>query len=164
MLRVVIAVIVGYAVMAFLVFATFSLLYLMLGADGAFRPGTFEPSTTWVVLSRSCSSARRDNQEPIQRACSTDGPGRSDRARPGPTRTLDTLTAAFYIQLPVKSTGVAEGLKYLLADSPRRLPHASTSHILIDRFYSRMPSILFLNLEPRWNRKDKHVKRESIRC
>lgn len=51
MLRVVIAVIVGYAVMAFLVFATFSLLYLMLGPDGAFRPGTFEPSTTWVVIS-----------------------------------------------------------------------------------------------------------------
>ncbi|MDQ3667052.1 MAG: hypothetical protein M3410_10870 [Acidobacteriota bacterium] len=42
MLRAVLAVIVGYVVMVLLVFATFSLAYLLMGADGAFRPGTYK--------------------------------------------------------------------------------------------------------------------------
>ncbi len=37
MLKAVLAVIVGYLAMAFLVFSTFSLAYLLMGADGAFR-------------------------------------------------------------------------------------------------------------------------------
>lgn len=51
MLRAVLAVIVGYVVMALLVFTTFSLTYLVLGADGAFRPGTYEVTPLWLVMS-----------------------------------------------------------------------------------------------------------------
>jgi hypothetical protein len=41
----------GYMVMAFFVFATFSLAYMTLGAERSFQPGTYEVSGTWVVLS-----------------------------------------------------------------------------------------------------------------
>lgn len=51
MLKAVLAVIVGYLVMALLVFATFSLAYLLMGADGAFRPGTYEVTPLWLVVS-----------------------------------------------------------------------------------------------------------------
>ncbi len=51
MLRAVLAVIVGYLVIALLVFATFSLAYLLMGADGAFRPGTYDVTTLWLVVS-----------------------------------------------------------------------------------------------------------------
>ncbi len=51
MLRAVIAVFAGYLVMALLVFASLSLTFLALGAEAAFKPGTFEPSTTWVSVS-----------------------------------------------------------------------------------------------------------------
>ena len=33
------------------VFVSFTAIYLILGADGAFKPGSFEPSTTWIALS-----------------------------------------------------------------------------------------------------------------
>lgn len=45
------AVVAGYLVMAVCIFATFSLAYLALGAEGAFQPGTYAVSTLWVVLS-----------------------------------------------------------------------------------------------------------------
>lgn len=51
MLRSILAVVVGYVVMACVVFATFSIAYLTMGADGAFRPDSFEPSTVWIVTS-----------------------------------------------------------------------------------------------------------------
>jgi len=49
--RIVLGVIVGYLVMALLVFATFSLAYLVMGADGAFRTGTYEVSPLWLAVS-----------------------------------------------------------------------------------------------------------------
>jgi hypothetical protein len=49
MLRALLAVVVGYLGMAVLVFAGFSLAYLVLGADRAFRPGTYEVTPLWVV-------------------------------------------------------------------------------------------------------------------
>jgi hypothetical protein len=45
------SVIVGYLVMAVVVFLTFSLAYLVLGSDGSFRPGTYELSAAWIVAS-----------------------------------------------------------------------------------------------------------------
>ena len=33
------------------VLVSFTAIYLILGADGAFKPGSFEPSTTWIALS-----------------------------------------------------------------------------------------------------------------
>lgn len=51
MARSVLAIIIGYFVMAVFIFATFSCAYLALGADGAFRPGSYDVSPTWIVLS-----------------------------------------------------------------------------------------------------------------
>jgi hypothetical protein len=51
MLRAIGAVLAGYAVMFVLVFLTFSGLYLALGADGAFEPGTYDVSSLWLVSS-----------------------------------------------------------------------------------------------------------------
>jgi len=51
MLRAVLAVFVGYLVMALIVFTTFSLTYLLMGADGAFKPGTYEVTPLWLVVS-----------------------------------------------------------------------------------------------------------------
>lgn len=44
-------VVVGYVVMAGLVFVTFSLAYLAMGADRAFQPGKYEPTNLWLVAS-----------------------------------------------------------------------------------------------------------------
>ena len=51
MLRSIGAVIAGYVVMALFVFLTFSGLYLAIGADRAFRPGTYEVSGLWIGAS-----------------------------------------------------------------------------------------------------------------
>jgi hypothetical protein len=51
MLRAVLAVIVGYLVMALLVFKTFTLAYLHIGADASFRPGTYDVTPLWLVVS-----------------------------------------------------------------------------------------------------------------
>ena len=51
MLRSILAVIAGYLVTAAFVFVTFSLAYLIMGADGAFRPDSFDPSTAWIIMS-----------------------------------------------------------------------------------------------------------------
>lgn len=51
MLRTIGGVIVGYVVMFLLVFVIFSLAYLSLGADGAFKPGLYEVSSLWLVIS-----------------------------------------------------------------------------------------------------------------
>lgn len=50
MVRTLIAVIVGYAVMALFVFAGFSLAMLALGSM-AFKPATYDPSTLWLLIS-----------------------------------------------------------------------------------------------------------------
>ncbi len=44
-------VILGYVVMAALILATFTGAYLVMGADAAFRPMTYEPSSLWIVVS-----------------------------------------------------------------------------------------------------------------
>lgn len=49
--RSIIAVVAGYVVLALCIFISFSLLYLILGADGSFQPGSYKVSTTWVAIS-----------------------------------------------------------------------------------------------------------------
>lgn len=51
MLRTVAAVIAGYVVMAAFVFLTFSGLYLAIGADRAFEPGSYQVSLLWIGAS-----------------------------------------------------------------------------------------------------------------
>lgn len=51
MLRSIGGVIAGYVVMALLIFLTFSAAYLLMGANGAFQPETYEVSNLWLVTS-----------------------------------------------------------------------------------------------------------------
>ncbi len=51
MLRLSAAVVLGYITTVVIVFSGLSLLYGVLGADGAFRPGVYEVSMLWIVLS-----------------------------------------------------------------------------------------------------------------
>jgi len=44
-------VILGYVVMAALIFATFTGAYLAMGTEAAFRPMTYEPSNLWIFVS-----------------------------------------------------------------------------------------------------------------
>lgn len=49
--RTLVAVVVGYVVMALSVMTAFTALYLALGPERAFRANSFEPSTTWILAS-----------------------------------------------------------------------------------------------------------------
>lgn len=51
MIRSILAVVAGYLAMGILVFALFSGAYLAMGADRAFKPQSFDPSTVWIVTS-----------------------------------------------------------------------------------------------------------------
>jgi hypothetical protein len=51
MLRFIGGVVVGYVVMAVCVIVTFTGVYLLLGADGAFQPGSYDVTLSWVVAS-----------------------------------------------------------------------------------------------------------------
>ena len=51
MLRILGAVVVGYLVIFILIFALFTLAYLVLGADRAFQPATYDVSTIWIIAS-----------------------------------------------------------------------------------------------------------------
>jgi hypothetical protein len=51
MLRVIGAVVLGYVVMAAVVFATFTAAYLAMGADGAFKAGTYDVTPLWLAVS-----------------------------------------------------------------------------------------------------------------
>jgi hypothetical protein len=51
MLRAIVAVVAGYAVIVLVVALTFSAAYTMMGVDGAFEPGTYAVSTQWLVAS-----------------------------------------------------------------------------------------------------------------
>ncbi len=51
MARKVLGVIAGYIVMALLVFVFLTGAYLGLGVDSAFKPGTYEVSMLWVIIS-----------------------------------------------------------------------------------------------------------------
>ena len=49
--RKIIGVIVGYVAMAAFVFVSFTILYMILGPEGSFQPGTYQVSAIWLVLS-----------------------------------------------------------------------------------------------------------------
>ena len=51
MLRTIVGVIVGYLVMAGLVFVTFTAAYAVLGVDRTFQPGTYQVSPLWIATS-----------------------------------------------------------------------------------------------------------------
>jgi len=51
MLRNILGVIGGYLSMFLFVFITFSLLYLILGTERAFQPGTYDVTVTWLIAS-----------------------------------------------------------------------------------------------------------------
>ena len=51
MLRNIGGVILGYVIFALTIFLTFSAAYLLMGTSLAFEPGTYEPSTLWLVTS-----------------------------------------------------------------------------------------------------------------
>jgi len=51
MLRAIIGVIVGYALMAILVVITLYIAYSAMGSDGTFRPGTCEITLPWLLIS-----------------------------------------------------------------------------------------------------------------
>lgn len=70
-------VILGYIVMALLIFLTFSAAYLLMGAGGAFKPETYEVSGFWIAVSfvlgliaavvggYVCSSVARGSRAPL---------------------------------------------------------------------------------------------------
>ena len=49
--RIIGAVVVGYVVMALLIFGTFTLAYLAMGADGAFKPSSYDATPLWLATS-----------------------------------------------------------------------------------------------------------------
>jgi hypothetical protein len=49
--RAIASVVLGYVMMAATVFFTFTAAYLILGADGSFKPGTYEVSALWLIVS-----------------------------------------------------------------------------------------------------------------
>lgn len=51
MVRNILGVVLGYLAMFAFVFITFTGLYFLLGADGAFQPDTYEVSLVWIVIS-----------------------------------------------------------------------------------------------------------------
>jgi len=51
MLRAALSVIAGYAAMFVCVFVSFSVAYLAMGTDRAFRPGSYEVSGLWLAVS-----------------------------------------------------------------------------------------------------------------
>ncbi len=51
MLRATVSVIVGYLAIAGILFLTFTLVYLGMGTDRAFQPGSYEVSGLWVAVS-----------------------------------------------------------------------------------------------------------------
>ncbi len=51
MAKVLAGVVAGYVVMLAVVFGLMSLAWMVLGAEGAFQPGTFQVTGTWIALS-----------------------------------------------------------------------------------------------------------------
>jgi xanthosine utilization system XapX-like protein len=49
--RAILSVVVGYVTMFAAIFLAFSGLYLLLGQDLSFRPGSYEPSALWTAVS-----------------------------------------------------------------------------------------------------------------
>ena len=50
MSRKILGAIVGYIAMVIVVMITFTILFLILGTEGAFKPNEFNPSATWVAV------------------------------------------------------------------------------------------------------------------
>lgn len=50
MLKNILGVIIGYAVMFVFIMVTFGAAYFALGTDGAFQPGTYDVTFLWVVI------------------------------------------------------------------------------------------------------------------
>lgn len=50
MLRAILAVIVSYVLMFVLIFLAFTCVYFVLGAGGAFKPGSFAASNRWIAI------------------------------------------------------------------------------------------------------------------
>lgn len=51
MVRNILGVVLGYVAMFAFVFISFTVLYLILGADGSFESGTYEVSIVWIIIS-----------------------------------------------------------------------------------------------------------------
>ncbi|MFZ1279575.1 MAG: hypothetical protein WAR59_01975, partial [Ignavibacteriaceae bacterium] len=51
MVRSILGVVAGYLAMFVFVFISFTILYLLLGANSAFEPDTYEVSLTWIIIS-----------------------------------------------------------------------------------------------------------------
>ena len=51
MARSILAVVAGYATLALLIFVSFTALYLLMGSDAAFEPGSYDASSLWVMTS-----------------------------------------------------------------------------------------------------------------
>lgn len=51
MVRAIVSVVVGYVTMFAAIFLAFSGLYLLMGQELSFRPGSYEPSVLWTVVS-----------------------------------------------------------------------------------------------------------------
>ena len=51
MLRSILGAIAGYVILVLVIFLLFTVAYLALGADGAFNPGGYDVSMTWIVVS-----------------------------------------------------------------------------------------------------------------
>lgn len=49
--RSILAVVAGYLVLGVLIFTIFTAAYLMMGADRAFKPQSYDPSALWLVAS-----------------------------------------------------------------------------------------------------------------
>ncbi len=48
--RAILGVIVGYLVMAGAVFGSFAVAWMVMGADGTYKEGSWEVSTTWMIM------------------------------------------------------------------------------------------------------------------
>ena len=51
MAKTILGIVVGYIVMAVFVFASFSVAFIVMGADRAYKPGVFDVTTMWIVVS-----------------------------------------------------------------------------------------------------------------
>jgi hypothetical protein len=51
MLKNILSAVAGYIAIALTLFITFTAAYLILGVEGSFKPGSYEVSTIWIVLS-----------------------------------------------------------------------------------------------------------------
>lgn len=51
MLKAILGVILGYILMTVIVFGCFTAAWFILGADGSFKPGVWDASTTWLIMS-----------------------------------------------------------------------------------------------------------------